>query len=64
MRGGISGPLRSTYPPLTGPAWASFMTGMTPARHGVLEFFRRQPGTYRQLLNSYRDIDGRPSGAS
>ena len=60
MRGGVSGPLRSTYPPLTGPAWASFMTGMTPARHGVLEFFRRQPGTYRQVLNSYRDIDGRP----
>ena len=60
MRGGISGPLRSTYPPLTGPAWASFMTGMTPGRHGVLEFFRRQPGTYRQVLNSYRDLDGRP----
>jgi len=36
------------------------MTGMTPARHGVLEFFRRQPGSYRQVLNSYRDIDGRP----
>jgi predicted AlkP superfamily phosphohydrolase/phosphomutase len=60
MRGGISGPLRSTYPPLTGPAWASFMTGMSPGRHGVLEFFRRQPGTYRQILNGYRDLDGKP----
>jgi predicted AlkP superfamily phosphohydrolase/phosphomutase len=60
MRGGVSGPLRSTYPPLTGPAWASFMTGMSPGRHGVLEFFRRQPGTYRQILNTYRDVDAGP----
>jgi predicted AlkP superfamily phosphohydrolase/phosphomutase len=60
MRSGSFGPLRSTYPPLTGPAWASFMTGMSPGRHGVLEFFRRQPGTYHQVLNSYRDLDGKP----
>jgi predicted AlkP superfamily phosphohydrolase/phosphomutase len=60
MRSGGSGPLRSTYPPLTGPAWSSFMTGMSPGRHGVLEFFRRQPGTYRQVLNTYRDLDGKP----
>lgn len=55
---GVSGPLRSTYPPLTGPAWASFMTGKSPGHHGVLEFFRRQEGTYRQVLNSRLNIDG------
>ncbi|NLF13631.1 MAG: phosphodiesterase, partial [Anaerolineaceae bacterium] len=56
--GGVSGNLRSTYPPLTGPAWSSFMTGKSPAWHGVLEFFRREEGTYRQRLNSPQDLDG------
>lgn len=56
MREGVAGDLQSTYPPLTGPAWSSFMTGQSPARHGVLEFFRREPGTYRQVLNSQRDL--------
>lgn len=58
MLKGVSGNLRSTFPPLTGPAWSSFMTGRSPGRHGVLEFFRRQRGTYRQVLNSRPDIDG------
>jgi predicted AlkP superfamily phosphohydrolase/phosphomutase len=47
MRGGVTGELRYTYPPLIGPAWSSFMTGKSPGRHGVLEFFRqtmRRPG--------------------
>ena len=55
---GISSPLLSTFPPLTGPAWSSFMTGKSPALHGVLEFFRRKEGTYHQVLNSRLDIDG------
>ncbi len=59
MRGGVTGELRSTYPPLTGPAWSSFMTGKSPGRHGVLEFFHREQGTYRQVLNSYRDLNGK-----
>lgn len=59
MQAGISGPLLSTYPPLTGPAWSSFMTGMSPTQHGVLEFFRRQDGSYRQILNNRQDIDGK-----
>lgn len=55
---GVSGDLTSTFPPLTGPAWGSFMTGKTPARHGVMEFFRRKEGTYEQTLNSRLDVDG------
>jgi predicted AlkP superfamily phosphohydrolase/phosphomutase len=58
IQNGTVGPLSSTYPPLTGPAWSSFMTGMSPAKHGVLEFFRRKEGTYRQILNNRQDIDG------
>ncbi len=40
VREGVSGPLRSTLPPLTAPAWSSFMTGLNPGRHGVFAFQR------------------------
>lgn len=32
------GPLASTVPPLTSPAWASFATGKNPGKHGLLLF--------------------------
>jgi predicted AlkP superfamily phosphohydrolase/phosphomutase/O-antigen/teichoic acid export membrane protein len=37
---GTSASLRSTLPPLTAPAWSSFMTGLNPGRHGVFAFQR------------------------
>jgi predicted AlkP superfamily phosphohydrolase/phosphomutase len=40
MTGGVSGRLSSTLPPITAPAWASFMTGKNPGKHGVFDFFR------------------------
>ena len=40
VAGGAIAPLRSTIPPLTAPAWASFMTGLNPGRHGVFAFQR------------------------
>lgn len=46
-REGASGPLRSTVPPMTLPAWTSFTTGVNPGAHGILDFTRRVPGTYR-----------------
>lgn len=30
--------LWSTQPPFTAPAWASFLTGVNPGRHGILQF--------------------------
>ena len=33
-----SGRLKSTTPPVTAPAWASFQTGMNQGRHGVFDF--------------------------
>ncbi|MGD8793699.1 MAG: alkaline phosphatase family protein [Anaerolineae bacterium] len=59
MNNGVSGELESTYPPLTGPAWSSFMTGKSPAWHSLFEFFRRKPGTYRQILNQPGHLDGK-----
>ncbi len=40
---GVRGRLASTLPPLTAPAWTSFMTGKSPPGHGVFDFFRLGP---------------------
>ncbi len=44
---GTSGVLRSTMPPVTFPAWSSFMTGANPGKHGVFDFTRRLPASYQ-----------------
>jgi predicted AlkP superfamily phosphohydrolase/phosphomutase len=46
MREGSWGELRSTIPPITGPAWCSFMTGTNPGKHGVFDWTYRRPGSY------------------
>ena len=38
---GIAGTLRSTTPPMSPPAWNSFMTGTNPGKHGVYDFTGR-----------------------
>lgn len=43
---GSWGTLLSTVPPFTMPAWASFMTGMNPGKHGIISFFQRDPQDY------------------
>jgi predicted AlkP superfamily phosphohydrolase/phosphomutase len=43
---GVSGKLESVIPPLTPPAWTSFMTGKNPGKHGIFHFFEPQPGSY------------------
>ena len=55
MREGAWGPLRSTMPPLTPPAWSSFITGVNPGKHGVFEFYssrddRGQPHLVQSTL--------------
>ncbi|HWQ14620.1 MAG TPA: alkaline phosphatase family protein [Roseiflexaceae bacterium] len=37
-RQGCWGELRSTIPPLTAPAWSTFLTGKNPGKHGVFHF--------------------------
>lgn len=32
---GVNGTLESTFPPLTGPAWSTFQTGVNPGKHGI-----------------------------
>lgn len=46
MRGGSYGELQSIIPPLTTPAWASFITGKNPGKHGIFDFAERIDGSY------------------
>jgi len=53
METGSCGPLETTMPPMTFPAWNAFMTGVNPGKHGVYDFTERIPGTYKiQFINA------------
>ena len=47
---GLSGPLESTLPPITVPAWSSMMTGRDPGELGVYGFKNRRSYDYGDLL--------------
>lgn len=49
MERGVSAPVHSTYPPISAPAWVTFMTGERPARHGVFEFWETDLARYNPL---------------
>jgi predicted AlkP superfamily phosphohydrolase/phosphomutase len=38
--------LKSTIPPMSAPAWTSFMTGKNPGKHGIYDFTTRKPYSY------------------
>ncbi len=44
---GAWGPLASTIPPASFPAWSTLLTGTDPGRHGIYDFTQRLPGQYR-----------------
>lgn len=46
MNNGAYGQLKSVVPPMSPPAWTSFVTGKNPGKHGVLDFTTRKPGSY------------------
>lgn len=46
FREGTYGVLKSTYPPVTVPAWASMLTGNNPGRLGYCDFSERKNGSY------------------
>ncbi len=48
---GAHGPLESTLPPVTSPAWPSFMTGVNPGKHGVFDFIQARAGSFN-LVNA------------
>lgn len=46
---GASADLESTIPPFTPPAFASLLTGCNPGKHGVFDFYSREPGGYNPI---------------
>jgi predicted AlkP superfamily phosphohydrolase/phosphomutase len=46
LREGVAGELQSTIPPMTAPAWTSFMTGKNPGKHGLFDWIQRQTDNY------------------
>ena len=46
---GAHGSLGSTVPPMTGPAWTSFATGVNPGKHRLYDWIAREPDSYRFL---------------
>ena len=49
---GLSGKLKSTFPPLTGPAWSSFQTGVNPGKHGVFNWLDTSSSYDGKVINS------------
>lgn len=48
LRGqGSFSPLRSPIPSQTPVSWSTFSTGLSPGRHGIFDFLKRDPATYR-----------------
>ena len=59
MEKGLSAKLESVIPPVTGPAWTSFMTGKNPSKHGIFEFSRFDEQDYDWKLNNSQYIRGK-----
>jgi len=57
MDEGISGELESVIPPVTAPAWNSFITGKNPGKHGIYDFFYRDADFKPHPINSHTRKD-------
>lgn len=58
MREGVHGELESSWPPITPVAWASFMTGKNPGKHGIFDFFKKDAEVLKRRAVNSRTIDG------
>ena len=53
---GLAAELESVVPPVTAPAWTSFMTGKHPGKHGIFDFTRFNPNDYSWAINNAQHI--------
>ena len=56
MEEGVSGTLRSVFPPLSPVAWTGVMTGKNSGKHGVFEFLEYAHDPFHGRVNSSRAI--------
>ncbi|MCA9969818.1 MAG: alkaline phosphatase family protein, partial [Anaerolineales bacterium] len=54
LQSGAHGRLRSTIPPVSASAWASFATGTNPGQHGLVDFTYPAPDGYDILVSNGR----------
>jgi len=47
---GASGRLETTYPPVSASSWNSYVTGMNPGKHGVVDFVQPEPGSFKVAM--------------
>src|SRR3989338_7227490 len=59
IKEGVSGKLKSTIPPVTPPAWSSFMTGKNPGKHGIFDFYAPPSAGYDRAVLGARSVKGR-----
>jgi predicted AlkP superfamily phosphohydrolase/phosphomutase len=52
MQRGASGRLETTHPPVSASSWNSFVTGMNPGKHGVVDFVQPCPDSTRVMMTS------------
>lgn len=57
---GTLAPMESEMPAISSVAWASFMTGVNPAQHGIFGFTDRKPGTYDLSFPNYASLRAEP----
>ncbi len=56
---GVVGNLTSVIPYVSPVAWASFMTGNQPGKHGVYGFQQAKPGQYKAFIPMGDDVKGK-----
>jgi len=54
---GAWGVLQSTTPPITPAAWTTFLTGVHPGKHGIIDFERYNVNTNKLTFNSTQCLD-------
>lgn len=52
---GSFSPMRVTIPSQTPVSWSTFSTGLSPGRHSIIDFLRRDPKTYQPSFGFVRE---------
>ena len=50
VKQGASGKLRSTLPPISSSSWSSFVTGVNPGKHGLVDFVYPEADSYKVTM--------------
>jgi predicted AlkP superfamily phosphohydrolase/phosphomutase len=52
--------LRAPVPEISSTSWATFLTGVNPARHGIFGFVDLRPGSYQTYFPNVEDLRAPP----